>query len=80
MPAEESQAIGRAVQAAAGLAQSWLRWWSEVAAEAECEPDRRVLVGCTPAGSDIRVLGSDLLEMGTEGLELYARLMCELEL
>ena len=79
LPPDQAQAIQRAVHAAVGLSGCSIRGWNEVAADAQHEPDSKVLVGSTPAGHDIRVLGKDVLEMGAEGLELYARLMCELE-
>jgi PilZ domain-containing protein len=76
---EESAAIRRAVHAVAGISRGELRTWGEVSVEAAREPAAKVLVGSTPAGRDIQVLGQDVLEMGAEGIELYARLMCELE-
>ncbi|HVA24287.1 MAG TPA: PilZ domain-containing protein [Chloroflexota bacterium] len=79
VPPGQAQAIERAVRAAMGLSDSSIRAWREVIADAEHQPDSKVLVGSTPAGQDIRVLGKDLLEMGVDGVELYARLMCELE-
>ncbi|MFI5266566.1 MAG: PilZ domain-containing protein [Chloroflexota bacterium] len=79
VPPDQAEAIQRAVHAAMGLSDSSIRAWDEVATEAKHEPGTKVLVGSTPAGHDIRVLGKDLLEMGADGLELYARLMCELE-
>ncbi|HEY8694029.1 MAG TPA: hypothetical protein VIR57_14960, partial [Chloroflexota bacterium] len=79
VPPDQAEAIQRAVHAAVGLSDSSIRGWDEVAADAQHESDSKVLVGSTPAGHDIRVLGKDVLEMGANGLELYARLMCELE-
>jgi hypothetical protein len=79
VPPDQAEAIQRAVHAALGLSDSSLRAWTEVATEATQEPDIKLVVGSTPAGHDIRVLGKDALEMGADGLELYARLMCELE-
>ena len=76
---EQGEAIKRAVHATMGLAGSSLRPWGEVSAEAEHDPDAKLLVGTTPAGTEVHVLGRDVIEMGAEGLELYARLMCELE-
>lgn len=76
---QESAALQRAVHAVAGISRGELRTWPEVSAEAELQPSAKVLVGSTPAGRDIQVLGQDVLEMGSEGIELYARLMCELE-
>ena len=73
------QDIDRAVHAAAGLRGADLRPWDEIAAEAEAQPDAKVLIGSTPAGHEIRVPGKDALEMGRDGLDLYARLMCDLE-
>lgn len=79
MSPDEAAAIQRAVHAAAGLSGSTLRGWQDVSVEAGREPSAKVLVGSTPGGQDIHVLGQDVLEMGADGLELYARLICELE-
>ena len=76
---DQAHTIQRAVHAAVGLSDSSIRGWDEVAADAQHESDSKVLVGSTPAGHESRVLGKDVLEMGANGLELYARLMCELE-
>ena len=76
---EQDEAIDRAVQAAAGTATSSLRGWEEVLADARRQPAAKVNVGMTPAGHDIAVGGQDVIDMGPDGLELYARLMCELE-
>ena len=77
--ADQEEAIDRAVQAAAGISTGTLREWSGVLEEAQHDPHQKVLVGTTPAGHDIAILGHDVLEMGAAGVELYARLLCELE-
>jgi hypothetical protein len=76
---DQEKAIERAVHAAAGLITGSRREWPQVASEAEQLRDQKVLVGTTPAGGDIAILGHDVLEMGPDGVELYARLLCELE-
>jgi len=76
---KQAESIDRAVKAAIGLAESTLRAWKDVVAEAQGQPSAKITVGCTPAGHDIVVAAQDVMDMGAEGLELYARLMCELE-
>lgn len=79
LAAEQARAIERAVHAVAGLSEGGIREWADVEQEAKLNPELKVVVGTTPAGHDITVQGSDILEMGPEGLEMFTRLMCELE-
>lgn len=76
---DQMEAIGKAVNAAAGVTGGTVRPWAEIASEAERQPEATLPVGTTASGHDITVLAKDVLEMGPEGLELYARLMSELE-
>jgi len=76
---EESQALDRAVAAATGASKGSLRDWAELTAESQGNPAAKIVIGQTPAGHDIEVAGADVLQMGEEGTELYARLMSELE-
>ena len=76
---DQQEAIARAVSALMGLSTGDIRAWDEVSADARRDPEAKVLAGQTPAGHDITILGKDVLEMGPAGLELFTRLMCELE-
>jgi len=75
----EAQALERAVHAALGTAIHVTRPWSEIRAQAQAQPDAAMVVGHTPAGLDITVSGKDALEMGEEGMELYVKMVSELE-
>jgi hypothetical protein len=76
---EQREGIEKAVHAVAGVSTGSRREWLEVAAEAASEPHQKVLVGTTPAGHEIAILGQDVLDMGCEGVDLFARLVSELE-
>jgi hypothetical protein len=75
----EAEALERAVYGALGLSKATHRDWDEIVAEAERDPEAAVVIGRTPAGDDIMVLGRDSLHMGRDGLQLYVRVVSELE-
>jgi hypothetical protein len=75
---EESKALDRAVNAAIGVSVGSMRPWAEISKEA-AQGDAKVVVGETAAGHPIEVAAADALAMGSEGVELYVRLMTELE-
>lgn len=79
MATEQIASLRGVVHAAAGLAQTSLRPWEEVLPEATRQPEANVLVGQTPAGEDIRLLGQDCLEAGQDGVELFVRTVAGLE-
>jgi hypothetical protein len=56
-----------------------MRPWAEISADAGSQPDAKVVVGETAAGHPIEVAATDALAMGSDGVELYVRLMTELE-
>lgn len=76
---DEAKALDRAVKAAIGVNLGSMRPWAEISAEAADQPDARLVVGETAAGHAIEVAAADLASMGADGLELYVRLMSELE-
>jgi len=76
---EQRTNLRRAVEAAAGMATTWFREWTAVSEEALRSPIEQVLVGTTPAGQEIRLLGEDCTEMGAEGVELFVSTVAGLE-
>ncbi|MBV9120165.1 MAG: PilZ domain-containing protein [Chloroflexi bacterium] len=76
---EEAQALERAVLAAIGQSTHATRTWAELETESREVPEGNVVLGQTPAGRDIVVLGKDVLEMGPEGVELFVQMLAELE-
>ena len=76
---ENAIGIEKAVHGALGLSVSSVRDWPELLAEASAQPHADIVVGQTPAGHDLTIKSSDLLQMDPEGLELYVRMMSELE-
>lgn len=78
LPAE-LDGLRRAVYAAAGLAEAFLRSWPEVNAEAAAQPEAQVLVGRTPSGQDICLAAADCVELGPEGVGLFVATVASLE-
>ena len=76
---DEAEALNRAVNAVIGVSTGSMRPWTEVAPAAASSPEATLVVGQTAAGHDIEIVGADVLAMGEDGLELYVRLMSELE-
>ncbi len=76
---EQRERLRRSVHAAAGLAETSLRDWDSVLADASAEPGNQVVVGCTAAGEEIRLVGSDCVALGDAGVELYVRTVAGLE-
>ena len=75
----ERESLRRSVQAASGGGETVVRPWPEVLPAAEASPGTTVLVGCTPSGRDITLLGQDCLEMGAEGVALFVTTVGGLE-
>jgi len=76
---EQVQALARAVEAAIGQSTHSVGDWNELRSEAAAQPEAPIVVGQTAAGRDISVVGKDLIDMGADGLELYVKMMAELE-
>jgi hypothetical protein len=76
---EEQEHLRRSVHAAAGVLNGAVRDWAGVSAEAAARPGEQIVVGTTPAGDDIRLLGQDCLDIGEEGLKLYVETIIGLE-
>ncbi len=79
MTPQHSELLGRVVNAAAGLSTLVIRPWSEIVQDAYVRRADQIVVGSTPAGQEIRLLGSDCLEIGEEGVELFVRTVASLE-
>jgi PilZ domain len=64
----EIEGLRRTVYAAAGMAEAFVREWSEVGDDAASNPETPVLVGRTPSGQDICLAAADCLELGQDGV------------
>lgn len=76
---EELEGLRRAVYAAAGMAEAFVRSWPEVNADATREPEAQVLVGRTPSGQDICLAAADCVELGQDGVGLFVTTVASLE-
>jgi len=76
---DQRSSLRRAVDAVAGVATTWLRDWTDIAAEAAGAPESAVLVGATAAGHEVRLAAADCLDMGQSGVELFVRTVAGLE-
>jgi len=79
LPDDQRDSLRRTVRAASGAAGRTLREWAEVLAAASIEPGRQILVGFTPCGREITLLGQDCVETGQDGVELFVRTVAGLE-
>ena len=79
LPDDQRDSLRRTVQAAAGGSELTVREWPEVLAAAASEPDNQVLVGRTPAGHEITLLGRDCADIGQDGVELFVQTVASLE-
>ncbi|HEY8693114.1 MAG TPA: PilZ domain-containing protein [Chloroflexota bacterium] len=79
LPDDQRDSLRRIVQAASGAAGLTVREWAEVLAAASIEPDGQILVGFTPCGREITLLGQDCVETGQDGVELFVRTVAGLE-
>ena len=76
---EDQENLRRSVNAAVGLAQTDVCDWATVLAAASAQPREQIVVGRTPSGSEIRLLGQDCLDIGETGVALFVETVAGLE-